>query len=68
MASTEEPQPIDVNGKSLRCTVCSHNLFWMREAMLNTQVRTFFNLDWSDKNATCFICAECTHIHWFLGK
>jgi hypothetical protein len=68
MASQEEPQPIEVNGRALRCIICSHNLFWVRNALLNKATSTFFNLDWADKSATCFVCAECTYIHWFLGK
>jgi hypothetical protein len=62
-----EPKPIEVKGHQLRCPVCDNTNFWMRKALLNTAGLTFFNLDWADKSATCFICSECTHIDWFLG-
>ena len=64
----EEPQPVEVNGKALQCIICFNKTFWVRNAQLNTAVRTFFKLDWTDRSATCFVCSECTYIHWFLGK
>lgn len=62
----KEPETINVAGHALHCPVCSGKLFWRREAQLNTSVASFFNLDWANKSATCFVCAECTHISWFL--
>lgn len=64
----EEPQPVEVLGKELKCPVCSNQLFWSRKAQLNTAIASFFNLDWANRSATCFICSECTHISWFLGE
>lgn len=68
LSSQNEPQPIEVNGKTLRCVICSNTLFWTQSAQLNKAVTTFFNLDWTDRSATCFVCSECTYIHWFLGR
>jgi hypothetical protein len=65
---TENPQPVEVNGKPLRCVVCQHDRFWVTAAQLNKAVTTFFKLDWTDRSATCFVCSECTYIHWFLGQ
>lgn len=62
-----EPQTIEVLGEQLKCPVCRNELFWTRQAQLNTSVATFFNLDWANKSATCFVCSKCTHITWFLG-
>jgi predicted nucleic-acid-binding Zn-ribbon protein len=62
-----EPQTIEVMGEELKCPICRNNLFWTRSAQLNTSVATFFNLDWANKSATCFVCSNCTHISWFLG-
>ena len=64
----EEPQTIEVIGRELRCPVCSNNYFWTRKAQLNTAVASFFNLDWANRSATCFVCSSCTHISWFLGE
>jgi uncharacterized protein with PIN domain len=64
----EEPQPIEILGKELRCPVCNNHLFFTRQAQLNTAIASFFNLDWANRSATCFVCAKCTHISWFLGE
>ena len=63
----KEPETIIVSGHALVCPICDGVLFWKREAQLNTSVVSFFNLDWANKTASCFVCAECTHISWFLG-
>lgn len=64
----EEPQSIQVIDKELTCPVCSNQLFYSRQAQLNTAVASFFNLDWANRSATCFVCSKCTHISWFLGE
>jgi len=64
----EEPQPVEVLGNELKCPVCGNQQFWTRRAQLNTAIATFFNLDWANRSATCFVCSECTHILWFLGE
>ena len=61
------PETVEIKGIQLICPICSNKNFWSRRAQLNTSLSTFFNLDWSDKSATCFVCSECTHIYWFLG-
>ncbi|HTO14531.1 MAG TPA: hypothetical protein VLZ83_02120 [Edaphocola sp.] len=63
----KEPQTVEVKGNTLKCPVCSNNLFWTRDAQLNTAVATFLNFDWTNRTATCFVCSDCTHISWFLG-
>lgn len=62
-----KPQTIEVKGNALICPVCKGIYFYSREAQLNTAVASFFNLDWANKTATCFVCENCTHISWFLG-
>ena len=66
--SNNEPQPVAVKGHDLSCPVCQNTTFWKRQALLNTAVATFFNLDWANRSAACFVCSECMHISWFLGK
>jgi hypothetical protein len=66
MAKTAET--VEVNGKPLRCIICSNDHFWARSAQLNRATSTFFGFDWADRSAMCFVCSECTYIHWFLGK
>jgi len=64
----KEPQTITVKGHELRCPICHNNFFYYRHAQLNTPLATFFNLDWTNRSATCFVCSDCTHISWFLGQ
>jgi C4-type Zn-finger protein len=63
-----DPQTVAVKGHELKCPVCNNKSFWIRHALLNTPIATFFDLDWTNRSATCFVCSDCTHIFWFLGK
>jgi hypothetical protein len=67
MFKNKEPKSYQIKGKQLVCPFCKCEKFWVRKAQLNSAVSTFFELDWTDKSATCFVCSECTHIQWFLG-
>ncbi len=64
----QQPEIITIKGHELICPICKNNLFYSRRAQLNTATASFFNLDWANRSATCFVCIECTHISWFLGK
>lgn len=63
----KEPKAVEIKEHPLVCPICRNNLFWTRKVQLNRSLTTLFNLDWADRSATCFICSNCTHIHWFLG-
>jgi hypothetical protein len=63
-----EPEAVDVVGRPLRCEICQHDRFWRREAQLNTAVATFFNFDWANATAQCYVCDGCGYIHWFLPQ
>jgi hypothetical protein len=63
-----EAQTVEIKGHELRCPICNHNRFWNRQAQLNTATATFFNFDWANRSAICYVCSECTHISWFLGE
>ena len=62
----EDPEEVTVNGKPLRCVVCQHGAFYQRRAQLHGPVATLFNLEWTAPTATCVICSQCGHVHWFL--
>jgi hypothetical protein len=66
--SRDEPTTVEVVGRPLHCYVCGYDRFWQRSAQLNTALATFFNFDWINSSATCCICAQCGHIHWFLPQ
>jgi len=57
---------VTVEGKALNCVVCGHGEFHQRAGQLNTQVASFFGLDWLNPQATCYICSRCRFVHWFL--
>ena len=63
----QEPEQVEFEGgQSLRCEICHHVKFWHRKAQLNTAVATFFNVDWANPSADCYVCAGCGYIHWFM--
>jgi predicted nucleic-acid-binding Zn-ribbon protein len=63
-----EATSVEIQGQVLQCRVCDHDEFHRQEAQLNTAVATFFNLDWSNRSAVCYVCDRCGYIHWFLPK
>ena len=64
--SERHAQQVRVAGVDLTCQVCRHDEFWHREAQLNTAVASFFDFDWANATASCYVCDRCGHIHWFL--
>ena len=64
----KEPEKVAIGGLRLHCEICKKDRFWKRDAQLNTAVATFFNFDWANPTATCYVCDGCGYIHWFLHK
>ncbi len=62
----KEPENVYIQGKQLTCAICQHLRFWQRKAQLNTAVATFFNFDWANRSAHCYVCENCGYIYWFL--
>jgi len=62
-----EHGPIIVQGRQLRCTVCSNDTFWAKQIQLHTAIMTFMNLDAWNRLADCAICERCGYIHWFIA-
>jgi rubredoxin len=46
--------------------VCGGTRFHERNSLLNTRAAVFFNVNWANKEATNFICANCGYIFWFM--
>jgi len=59
---------VQVGDRRLTCTVCGYQQIHERNSLLNTRAATFFKLDWANKEATNYICAQCGYIFWFLGQ
>ncbi|MDI6817249.1 MAG: hypothetical protein QME41_08695 [Actinomycetota bacterium] len=64
--SKKEAEKQRVAGIELQCEVCKNDRFWHRQAQLNTAAATFFNFDWANATADCYVCEKCGYIHWFL--
>ena len=62
----EEPEPVEIRGRALRCLVCENAGFHRRTAQLHGAVAAFFNLEWTAPTCTCLICSMCGYIHWFV--
>ncbi|WP_017538362.1 hypothetical protein [Nocardiopsis halophila] len=52
-------------GGTLSCLVCGNDTFHERRWQLNTAGATFFDVDFLNQSATCYVCSRCRHIHWF---
>ncbi len=59
---------VQIGQQRLTCCVCGHQQFHERNSLLNTRAATFFNVDWANKEATNYICAQCGFIFWFIGR
>jgi len=61
----DEIGSVAVQGRPLRCIICSHDAF--REHHLNLGNAVFSFLD-PDSTAHCAVCARCGYVHMFLPK
>lgn len=57
-----------IAGVAVRCGHCGGERFERRKALLNTRGMTLIHLDWANRQATVLVCANCTHISWFLEE
>jgi hypothetical protein len=59
---------VEIAGRNLQCEICKCEQFRHRTAQLNTRAATFFNFDWANASANCYVCDRCGYVHWFLPK
>lgn len=64
----DEPARYLAAATEVTCPHCSHTLFRERRAQLNTAAMSLLDLDWANPSATTLICANCSHIEWFLDS
>lgn len=64
--SDQEPQPIEIAGRSLICVVCSNGSFWHRRASMHGPTSSLFNVEWAAPVADCAVCSACGYVHWFM--
>ena len=69
MSKDKTPKEFIV-GRNIRltCQICGHKRFYTRKTLMNTVAFSFLNIDWANKKATNYICAQCGYIHWFMEE
>jgi hypothetical protein len=55
--------PVTVQGRPLRCLVCSHDTFWEHHIQLSSQMFAFLD---PDSHAHCAVCERCGYVHMFI--
>ena len=65
--SKKKPDTVMVKNRKLFCPVCENDQFIETRAQLNTALASLFDVDFANKEATCFVCSSCTYIYWFRG-
>jgi hypothetical protein len=63
---SNEAKEYEVLGHKLICPTCHQTHFTVRRSLLNTRGLSYLDLDWANRRATNFVCAQCGHILWFL--
>lgn len=59
--------PIVVQGRQLRCTVCSHDVFWEHEIQFATPLTELLDPKAWNRSAQCAVCERCGHVHMFIS-
>jgi len=57
--------PVTVQGPSLRCIICSHDVFWEQTFNLTSPLFSFLD---PESKAHCAVCSRCGYVHMFLPK
>ena len=62
---TRQIGPVTVQGKALRCLLCSHDVFWEHHVSLGNAIFSFLD---EGSEAHCAVCERCGYVHMFLPK
>jgi hypothetical protein len=54
---------VTVQGRPLRCNVCSHDMFWEQRIQLSGALFSFLD---PDSAAQCAVCERCGFVHMFI--
>ena len=65
--TANDPAEFSVAGRPVRCAHCGDTKFAQGDALLNTRMRSAFNVDWADPAAIILVCAECGRVEWFVN-
>jgi predicted nucleic-acid-binding Zn-ribbon protein len=58
--------PVTVQGRALRCNVCSNATFWEHQVQLATPLFNFLDLEEWNRVAHCAVCERCGYVHMFI--
>jgi hypothetical protein len=59
------PEERMIKGKQLKCHHCGNELFFKKEPLFGDYINTVFGGNITGTTAACYICSECTCVHWF---
>lgn len=57
--------PVELNGRRLKCLMCSAEMFHRRRSHVDAAMVTTMNPEWVDRQVQCLVCDDCGFIHWF---
>ena len=63
-----EPESVVINNKALTCGHCSARTFYRRVVVMAGPTATSLGFAAAAPRATCYICSECTFVHWFADE
>lgn len=58
--------PVNVQGRQLKCIICSNGDFWEHEIPLPTPLFDLLDPQAWNRVAQCAVCARCGYVHMFI--
>jgi hypothetical protein len=62
-------ETVTISDAPLHCQICKGDEFIVRKnILLNTIWASFLGWEFANRTATCYVCAGCGYIHWFVSS
>ena len=62
-------ETVTISDTPLQCQICKGDEFIARKnILLNTIWASFLGWEFANRTATCYVCAGCGYIHWFVSS
>lgn len=68
LATGPRAESFHVAGKQVECPHCENILFHRRPVSLNTSLSSLTHTEWTDREASALVCANCSRIEWFYDE
>lgn len=65
---SSEPEAVVLAGKPLTCGHCGAHTFHKRVVVMPGPAASAFGFAAVAPRASCYICSECTLVHWFADE